>query len=235
MSRTDRPGLFLSEMNYRFHFQSLAPYCAQFVDGLLVTIRLASLSLVFGLLVAAVLAFARVFGPWPVRRLVSAYTETFRNTPFLVQLFMIFFGLPTLGLRLTPFGAGLLALVLNSAAYLAEILRAGIVSLPKGQIESARVLGMGPVALIRDILLAQVVSRMYPALCAQMNVLVLNTSVASAIAVDELTGMSMIVASNTYRSFEVFSVMALVYLVLTLAVAGLLRLIGFWAFPWKRA
>ncbi len=156
-----------------------------------------------------------------------------RNTPFLVQLFFIFFGLSSLGLRLSPFVAMMLALVLNSAAYLGEILRAGIVSLPRGQVEAARVLGMSSLQIVLDILFVQVVNRMYPALCAQMNVLVLNTSVGSAIALDELTGMSMIVASNTYRSFEVFSVMSVVYLLLTLLVSGLLKLVGAWAFSWR--
>lgn len=222
-------------MKYEFHFNDLMPYTGMFVDGLTTTLKLAAIALVLSFLLGTAVAFGRVFGSRSLQKGLAAYVELARNTPFLVQLFFIFFGLSSLGLRLSPFSAAAVALVFNSSTYIAEVLRAGIVSLPKGQVEAARVLGMSQGRIILDILLLQIVSRMYPALCAQLNIMVLNTSVSSAIAVDDLTGVSMIVASNTYRSFEVFAVMSVVYLVLTLAVSGLLQLIGFLAFPWQRA
>lgn len=221
-------------MSYIFHFRDLMPYLGMFAEGLRVTVSLAAIALAASLALALPAAFGRVFGPRWLRAVLVAWIELARNTPFLIQLFFIYFGFGSLGLRFTPFTASVIALTFNFSAYFAEILRAGIVSLPKGQTEAARVLGMTQVQILRDILLRPMLGRVWPALCAQMNLLVLGTSVASAVSVDELTGVSMVVASNTYRSFEVFSVMALVYLILTLVVALALKLAGFAAFRWQR-
>jgi polar amino acid transport system permease protein len=129
-------------MSYKFDFEFLAERWPDFVAGAWLTIQLTVLSIAFGFLVGTICALARVYGGPVLRRVVGAYVETIRNTPLLIQIFIVYFGLPQFGLRLSPYVAGVLALGVNSGAFVAEILRSGLNTVPKHQRESAIALGM---------------------------------------------------------------------------------------------
>jgi polar amino acid transport system permease protein len=151
-----------------------------------------------------------------LRLLVAGYVEIVRNTPFLVQIFMIFFGLPTIGLRLDADQGALIALVLNGSAYTIEIVRAGIENIGHGQIEGALALGLHRLQAFRLVVLPQALRIIVPPLGSQFILLMLNSSVCSAISADELTSAALDVQGRTFRAFEAFIVAAAIYFALSL-------------------
>jgi polar amino acid transport system permease protein len=165
----------------------------------------------------------------PLRSVAIAYIEVFRNTPLLVQLFILFFGLPTLGLRMSANEAAVIGLSMNVGAYIAEIMRSGLQSVRHSQIEAAMSLGMKPYQILRYVTLFQAFKAAYPALTSQFVLLVLMTSVVSAIGGTELFHAAAFVESRTFRSFEVYLVVTLAYFVLALffraSFAALYRII----------
>jgi polar amino acid transport system permease protein len=152
----------------------------------------------------------------PLRFLVGAYIEVIRNTPFPIQLFMIYFGLPTIGIRLSPNATALLSLVINFGAYGIEIVRAGIESVRKGQIEAGMALGLKRLQIFRHIILKPAIKTIYPALTSQFILLMLYSSVCSTIAASELTGAAGDIQSRTFRSFEVYFVVTAMYFAMSL-------------------
>jgi polar amino acid transport system permease protein len=172
-------------------------------------------------------ALGKTSGPGWLRRIIDEYIELIRNTPFLIQIFVIYFGLPSLGLKFSSNGAALLALVVNVGAYGIEIIRAGIESIQKGQIEAGKSLGMRPLQIFRYIILKPAIQAIYPSLTSQFILLMLNTSVCSAIAASELTAVAGDIQSRTFRSFEVYFVATCLYLGLSVffwtAFAGIER------------
>ncbi len=207
-------------MDYVFQFGDVFDAWDELLQGVLLTVRLSALSMVLGLLLAIVCALGRSFGPRPVRWLVTAYVEVIRNTPFLVQIFIIFFGLPTAGIRLSPNNAALLAMVINLGAYATEIVRAGIESIHKGQIEAGLSLGLRPLQVFRYVILFPAVKTVFPALSSQFILLMLGSSVVSAISAEELTAVANNIQSRTFRSFEIYMVITGIYLALSLAFSG---------------
>src|SRR3954454_3707494 len=197
-------------------------------DGAWMTIQLSGTAMLIGLAVAVVCAMVKTSGPRPLHWLVNAYVEIIRNTPFLVQIFLIFFGLPTLGLRLSPWQAALIAMVVNVGAYATEIIRAGIESIQKGQIEAGMALGLGKLQVFRYVVLIPALRAVYPALTSQFILLMLTSSVVSAISAEELTSIANDIQSQTFRSFEIYIVVTGMYLVLSLMFstlfAGIYRL-----------
>ncbi|MGQ9371569.1 amino acid ABC transporter permease [Azospirillum sp. ST 5-10] len=208
-------------MDYTFRFGELLAYTDVLLAGAWLTVRLSAAAMVLGLLVAVVCALGKTWGPRPVRWLVQAYIEVIRNTPFLVQIFLVFFGLPSLGLRLSPDTAALLAMVVNVGAYATEILRAGIESIHKGQIEAGLALGLKPLQVFRYVVLKPALRTVYPALTSQFILLMLGSSVVSAISAEELTSVANNIQSQTFRAFEVYIVVTVMYLGLALAFSGL--------------
>ena len=197
------------------------PYLLQGA-GLTVLISAAAmvLALVLGLLLA-VLTQARAAAP---RALVAAYVEAFRNTPLLIQIFIVYFGLPQLGLRLSPFLSGLSALVLYAAAYNTEIFRAGLEAVPFGQHEAARSIGLtGPQAL-RYVIVPQAMRIAFPALGNNLVSLVKNSSLVSTIGMVELMFVANDISFNNFRSFEIYGAAAVLYVVLVLSLTRLLHL-----------
>jgi polar amino acid transport system permease protein len=164
-----------------------------------------------GMVVAVAGALAKTAGPKPVRWAIDGYIELIRNTPFLVQIFLIFFGLPALGIRLSSNTAALLALVVNVGAYGIEIIRAGIESIQRGQIEAGKSLGLRPLQIFRLVILKPAIQAIYPSLTSQFILLMLNTSVCSAIAANELTAVAGDIQSRTFRSFEVYFIVTCMY------------------------
>jgi polar amino acid transport system permease protein len=183
-----------------------------------------------GLLIGIACAVARLNGPAWLRFAVAAYVEAIRNTPLLVQIFIVFFGLPSLGVRLSAVTAGLISLVINLGAYSTEIVRAGLEAVPKPQIEAGHSLGLSGFQVFRYIILFPSLQMMFPALASQFILLMLATSIVSQISVPELFHAASIIQSRTFRDFEVYTVIGGLYLALALALRGLFALTYRYAF-----
>lgn len=207
-------------MTYVFQFGIVFDQFDRMLVGAWLTVQLAFLALALGLAVAIVCAYLRTTGPKPVRWLVMAYVEAIRNTPLLVQLYVIFFALPGLGLRLDANGAALAALVINFGAYATEIVRAGVQSIPVGQIEAGRALRLTRLQIYLLVVLFPAVKAVYPALASQFVLLMLGSSVVSAISANELTAISNTLQSTTFRAFEVYIIATLMYLAIAVAFRG---------------
>jgi polar amino acid transport system permease protein len=195
------------------------------LKGTISTLQLSLLAMLMGLVVAILCAWGKTSGPKLLRFVINAYIELIRNTPFLVQLFFFFFALPALGLRWSAYTAALTAMVVNLGAYATEIIRAGIESIPKGQIEAGLALNLKRHEIFRFVILKPALKAIYPALTSQFILLMLSSSVVSAISADDLTSVAANLQSQTFRSFEIYIVVATIYLVLALSFSALFRLI----------
>ncbi len=217
-------------MEYTFHFGDIWDARDELLDGAVFTLWLSAASMAISLVVAVFGAMARTSGPRWLRALVGAYVELIRNTPFLVQLFLIFFGLPQLGMRLDANQGALLAMVLNGTAYTIEIVRAGIEAVGSGQLDAGRALGLHRFSVFRLIVLPQALRVVAAPLGSQFILLMLNSSIVSVIAADDLTAAAQDVAGRTFRSFEAFISVTLIYLVLSLAFTAVFAGLERWAF-----
>jgi polar amino acid transport system permease protein len=212
-------------MIYQFDFSPLLPYWHDFANGVWLTLQLSAWSTVFGFIAGTLCAIARADGnPW-LKRVVGAYVEVIRNTPLLVQIFLIYFGIAVLGVHLSANFAAVVALVVNITAYTCEIMRAGIESVHKAQIEAADCLGLNRRQTYWHVILRPAVERVYPALTSQYVLLMLASSITSQISAEELTAVANRIQSDTFRSFETYIVTALLYLLLSFVVRG-----AFWVF-----
>ena len=200
-------------MDYDFDFSFLSTHWDAFLAGARSTALMSLATIAMGFLAGAVLAVIRTQAR--ARRIVTAYVDVIRNTPLVIQAFWLFFGLASLQVRIPAIAAAVIALVINVSAYTTEILRAGIESIPRGQIEAASCLGMNRWKVLRLVILPQAVERMYPALVSQFVLMLLATSIMSQISVEELTSAGYSVQSQTFRGFEIYLVVALVYLCLS--------------------
>jgi polar amino acid transport system permease protein len=218
-------------MRYELNFSDLLPYWDVLAWGLLFTVVLTTVSTAVGLLVGTAGAWARSFGPTWTKYAVGAYVELIRNTPFIVQLFFVFFGLPAMGLRLTEAQAAFLAMVINLGAYSTEIIRAGIEAVPKGHFEAGLSLAMSRWEIFRYIVLKQAFMKIYPALSSQIIIVMLGSAVVSQISAEDLTYAANLVQSRNFRAFEAYFLVALLYLLLALLIRALLRGLGHTIFP----
>ena len=158
-----------------------------------------------------------------LRYTAEFYLWFVRGTPLLAQIFLIYFGLPQIGLDFDPFTAGVIALGLNGGAYVAEIIRGGLLSIPKGQSESAAALGMTYIQLMRRIVLPQVVRVIIPPITNDAATTLKNTSLLSTITIMELMLQTQVIVSSTFRPFEFYILVSLIYLVMTTILMVLLR------------
>jgi polar amino acid transport system permease protein len=157
---------------------------------------------------------------------VAAYVELIRNTPFIVQLFFIFFGLPALGLRLSPEWSSVMAMVINLGAYSAEIVRAGVQSTPLGQIEAAVSLALSRWQTFVWVVLPPALQRVWPALVSQIIIVMLGSAVCGQISTEELSFAANLIQSRNFRAFEAFMVVTAIYLVLSIATRATLNWLG---------
>jgi len=201
--------------------------------GAATTIWLSVLAMALGLLLGTLGAATRLSRHPTLRLVPTVYVETIRNTPLLVQIYIIYFGLPAAGIRFTPPVAAVLALGIYTGAYATEILRAGIQSIPSGQLEAARALGLSRWRTLRNVQAAQAIAAIYPALISQFVLLMLATSLVSAISVTDLTATANDIQGMTFRSFEAYLVIAAIYLVLTFALRGALSALERVLLPFK--
>ncbi len=221
-------------MKYKFDFEALVEYWPQLLDGALLTMEMTAIATVSGLALGTVVAIGRRSQNKVLSRISGFYVETVRNTPFLIQLFFIYFGLASAGMRLPVFIAAVIAMVFNVAAYTAEIVRAGMDATPRGQLEAADALGMSTPQIYWHIILRPALERVYPALTSQFILMMLATSVTSQVSAEELTGVANNIQSNTFRSFETFIVVAGIYLLLTLIMKFAFWLLGLALFTRRR-
>jgi polar amino acid transport system permease protein len=213
-------------MIYKLKFGDLLPYWDVLLWGLAFTLVLTAVSTIAGIAVGTAGASARTFGPKWLGRLVAVYVELIRNTPFIVQLFFIFFGLPAAGVKLDESTAAFLAMTINLGAYSTEIIRAGIEAVPKGHIEAGVSLAMTKWQVLRHIILKQAFQKVYPALSSQIIIVMLGSAVVSQISAQDLTYAANLVASRNFRNFEVYLLVALTYLGLAMLMRSLLRGLG---------
>lgn len=212
-------------MNYAFQFGDVFAAWPLLLKGTWNTIQLSILAMLLGLVVAIGCAWGKTAGSKPLRFTINIYIELIRNTPFLVQLFFFFFALPALGLRWSAYTAALIAMVVNLGAYATEIIRAGIESIPKGQIEAGLALNLKRYEIFRFVILKPALKAIYPALTSQFILLMLSSAVVSAISAEDLTSVASNLQSQTFRSFEIYIVVAGIYLLLALSFSVLFRVI----------
>ena len=221
-------------MSYQFDFAFLAVYWPLLAWGTLATIRMSVIVTVTGCLVGTLCAVASISRFKTLRGLVAIYVEAIRNTPLLVQLFLAYFGLSSLGLRFSAETSALIGLTINVGAYSSEIIRAGLEAIHRGQIEAADTLGLNRFQVLIGIMLPPALEKVYPALVSQYVLLMLGTSITSQISAEELTGAASRIQSMTFRSFEVYLVILVIYLGLSFGMRGLLGLFGLLLFPRRR-
>ena len=214
-------------MNVSFDFPAVLAEWPLLAKGVAVTLGLTAVSATLGMLVGVACAWARHEGPAWLRALVGVYVEVIRNTPFIVQLFFLFFGLPSLGVKLSPELASVLAMVINLGAYASEIVRAGLATTPRGQVEAGESLALDRWQLFRYVVLPPALKRVWPALVSQIVIVMLGSAVCGQIATEELSYAANLIQSRNFRAFESFIVATALYLALAVLVRHLLN----WAGP----
>ena len=221
-------------MAYRFQFQVISDNWPLLLSGLLNTLQFSLLAIALGLGLGILGALARTSKIRILDAISTVYVEAFRNTPFLVQLLFIFFGISSLGPRLSSERSALIALSLNFGAYATEIIRAGIGGVESGQIEAGLSLGLNRLQVFRHIVLLPAIANIYPALTSQMVLLLLLSSVISQISVEELTFVGNFLRSRTFRDFEVYITIAAIYVVVALMFKLATRLLHHKLFKFTR-
>lgn len=209
----------------RLSFAWLNSAWGELINGAWLTVSLTVQAIILGLLIAIIGAWAKTTGPKWLGAIFSGYVEIIRNTPFLLQLFFFFFGLPSLGIYMTPTQTALLAMVVNLGAYATEIIRAGVEAIPHGQTEAGAALGLSPIQVFGLIILIPALQVIYPPLAAQFTMVLLGSSLAAAISANELTSTANILASANFRTLEVYFVVTLIYLGIVFVFRGVFALI----------
>lgn len=220
-------------MAIELDFSAVLDQWPLFLDGAGLTLELSAVATVAGFIAGTACAVALRGAGLPAR-LCAIYVEVIRNTPLLVQIFLIYFGLASLGLHLDAFVVASLSLTVNVAAYTAEIMRAGLEAIPQGQIEAGECLGLSRVQLYRHVLLLPAMERVYPSLASQFVLLMLASSVTSQISAEELTAVANHVQSDTFRPFETFILLAGLYIALSLLMRLAFSILALALFPRRR-
>jgi polar amino acid transport system permease protein len=221
-------------MSYDCDFAFLNEYGPDLVRGVWLTLGMTAASILPGFVLGTLCAVGRLYGPPWLRRAAIIYVEAIRNTPLVIQVFWLFFGLAVLQVRIGAFPAAVIALVINVGAYTAEIMRAGFETIPKGQVEAASCLALTRRQVIWGVQFPQAVERVYPALVSQFVLMMLATSIMSQISAEELTGAAYQIQAFTFRGFEVYLVIAGIYVVMAAALRLVLLGCATVAFPRRR-
>lgn len=202
-----------------FYYGDLAPYLGQLLAALWVSIYITLIAMAVGSALGVLLYLGKASASAPLTAVSASYIELFRNTPLLVQLYLIYFGLPEVGINLDPTWAGIVALTLNNAAYTAEIYRAGFESVPPGLLEAGQALGMRKATLFRHVVFMPATRNVFPALTNQFILLFLASSIASIIGLPELMNSILNINNETYLTFEILSIGGLLYFAVSAVLA----------------
>jgi len=221
-------------MAYQFDFAAVLQHSDLLLQGAAFTLGLTAIGTLLGVglgIVGAILRAWRIrpFARSPVRpfaRIFGVYVELIRNTPFIVQLFFIFFGLPSLGVRLSEWEAAILAMVINLGAYSTEIIRAGIQAIPHGQLEAASALAMSRFETFRHVVLRPALGKVWPALSSQIIIVMLGSAVCSQISTEELSFAANFIQSRNFRAFETYLLTTALYLIMAIGIRQLLAWVG---------
>jgi polar amino acid transport system permease protein len=211
----------LSPMSYQLDLSIILKHLPLFLKGVLLTVEISFFAILLGLGIGILTAVARTSAFRPPRLIAAVYVEIFRNTPLLIQIFIIFFGLPAIGIKLSPYVSGLTALVLYAGAYNTEVIRAGLEAVPRGQMEAAKSLGLTGVQTFLYIILPQMFRISLPALGNNWVALVKNSSLVSVIGMVELTWVASDLNALTFRSFELFGAATIFYLILVFVLINI--------------
>jgi len=222
-------------MNYTLQFADLKPYADLLLIGVLNTLWMTILSGVLGLALSIALAEGRRSSVKPVSVAVAVYVELIRNTPFIIQLFFLFFGLSSLGLKMSANAAAVIALTINISAYFSEIVRAGLDGTARGHMEAARALGLGRWQAFFKVALPPALAKVYAPLSSQFVIVFLGSAVISQISAEDLTFAAQFIQSRTFRAFEVYFLITGLYVAMAFAFKGLFALAEKRLFRWREA
>jgi polar amino acid transport system permease protein len=209
-----------------YEWVTLAGYLNDFVRASWLTLQVTLLAFVLAMLLGLLTALASASRVRLLRGMASVYIEAIRNTPVLLQIFIVFFGLPSLGVTLNAYTAGVIALGVNVGAYLAEVFRAGIQSVPRGQVEAASILGLERSQIFMEVVLPQAARAVYPAIVNNLIQLLLGTSLLSAIALPELSGTATVINARTLLYIQTFTITLIAYLFLSNLLSWVASQIG---------
>lgn len=213
-------------MNYTFQFGQIVAYLPYLIGGAWLSLQIAFLAFLGGMVIGLFGAAVKTFGGGALRAAVSAYVSFFMNTPQLVQIYFLFFVLPDQGILLSPYQAVLIGMTLNAGAYLTEIQRAGFLSVHRAELEAAATLGMSTLQTVRYVILPHIMRVLFPPLANQYILMTLGTSMAAIFGVEELTGRAFNISSKTFRTIEVFTTAAGLYVIITLIATFALAEVG---------
>ncbi len=220
-------------MGYTLIYSQVTEYIPYLLAGAWISLQIVILAFSGGMFFGLILASIRTFGNLTLRRIVIFYVTFFTNTPQLVQIYFLFFALPEIGILLSPFVAVLIGMTLNAAAYMCEIQRAGFLSIRQNELDAARTMSFSIVQQVRFVILPHIMKVLFPPLSNHYILMTLGTSMAAIFGVEELTGRAFNINSETFRSVEIFSITALVYIIITFIATLLLAIIGKYFFKAK--
>ena len=220
-------------MGYTLIYSQVTEYIPYLLEGAWISLQIVILAFSGGMFFGLILASIKTFGNLTLRRIVIFYVTFFTNTPQLVQIYFLFFALPEIGILLSPFVAVLIGMTLNAAAYMCEIQRAGFLSIRQNELDAARTMSFSIVQQVRFVILPHIMKVLFPPLSNHYILMTLGTSMAAIFGVEELTGRAFNINSETFRSVEIFSITALVYIIITFIATLLLAIIGKYLFKAK--
>lgn len=217
-------------MHYSFQFGEVLKHWNELLSGAVITLIVAFISFWIGCVIGLLGALVEQHAKPAARRLVRGYVIFFTNTPSLIQIFVLFYGLPDFGIVMSPMTAVLIGLSLNAGAYLTDIMRSGLVSVSKTELEAAASLNMSTWQSFRYVTLPHLAKTIYPLLSNFFIWILLGSSIGGLFGVNELTGAVIDISSTTFRSIEAFTVAAGMYVVLTFIASAVLYGVGYWCF-----
>jgi len=213
-------------MGYVLHFEQVLEYLPYLIGGAWLSLQIAFLAFCGGMVIGLFLAIGNTSGGPVLKKLTDLYTGFFTNTPQLVQIYFLYFALPEANILLSSYQAVLIGMTLNAGGYLAQIQRAGFLSVHRNELEAAETLGMSLMQTVRYVILPHIIKVLFPPLSNHYILMTLGTSMAAIFGLEELTGRAFNVNAETFRSIEIFSMTAGLYVVVTIAASAVLALIG---------
>lgn len=211
---------------YNLNFEFLLPYLHQFFEAAIITLKLSIIVFLISITLSVLIGFLRTYKlPKLIRFLLAFYVEIFRGTPLLVQLFLIYFGMPVFGIKLSPMSAAIIGLSLNATAYMSEVIRGSILSIDKGQYEASYSLGYTKFSMYINIILPQAFRIALPSLMNSFASIIKETSLVSVISIAEITRVGNQIYSRTLRPFEVYLTISIFYFVMTYTISLISRMI----------